>query len=53
MLAQGNHAEEFSEGADKEPLRGLATPWRLLCFVCYLVSMVDSGLRESMAKEDL
>ena len=44
---------ELPEAADSEPLGGLSAPWRLLCFVCYLGSMLDSGLRESMAKEDL
>jgi hypothetical protein len=29
VSAWGNHVEEFSEGADSEPLRGFATPWRL------------------------
>ena len=52
MSAWGNHIEEIRETADSEPLRGLSAPWRLLCFVCYLGSVLDSGLGESIAKED-
>ena len=53
MSAWGNHVEEFPEGADSEPLRGLSVPWRLLCFICHLGFMLDSRLKESMAKEVL
>ena len=47
-----SYVEEFPEGAGVMPLRGLSAPWRLLCFVCYLDSVLDSMLRESKAKED-
>ena len=48
-----NHAEEIPAVADRTPLGSLLAPWRLLYFVCYLGSMLDSGLRESVAKEGL
>ncbi len=53
MSAWRNHVEEFPEAADSGPLRGSNALWRLLRFICYLGSMLDSGLRESMAKGDL
>jgi hypothetical protein len=42
--------EGVAEDAYTKPRRGLSAPWRLLCFVCYLGSMLDSGLGESAAK---
>jgi hypothetical protein len=47
-----SHVGMVNEDADTKPLRGLSAPWRLLSFVCYLGSMLDSRLGESAAKED-